>query len=185
MAATKQISGKNADDIWQQVAADLSGQDIYEYNVSLVQEGRQVELAIEIDLGGGFEGGYQFTSLTAPIAQEHDFRFALHHQDLIDTAGKFFGMEDVVIGYPEFDEALIIKTDDQERTFRVFSDVNARKVFQSLNNFTLHLTHHHITGQKRKVPLLELTIEEGILDTAVLRSLYDAFYIVLCGIDAG
>ena len=185
MAATKQISGSTTDDIWQQVSADLSGQEIYEYNVFLVQEGRKVELVIDIDLGGGFEGGYQFTSFTAPVAPEHDFRFALHHQGLIDEVGKFFGMEDVVIGYPEFDEALFIKSNDRERTCRIFSDVNVREIFQSLDLFSLHLTHHHVTGQKRKVPLLELTIEEGILDPAVLRNLYDASYKVLSGVEAG
>ena len=185
MAATKQFSGNTTDDIWQQVSADLSGQEIYEYNVILVQDGRKVELVIDIDLGGGFEGGYEFTSFKAPLASEHDFRFALHHQGLIDTAGKFFGMEDVVIGYPEFDEALIIKTSDRERTRRIFSDVNVRKVFQSLRSFTLHLTHHHVAGQNDKEPFLELTIEEGVIDAEVLRNLYDAFYKVLSGVEAG
>lgn len=179
MAATKQFSGNTTDDIWQQVSADLAGQEIFEYNVFLVQDGRKVELLIDIDLGGGFEGGYEFTSFKAPVALEHDFRFALHHQGLIDTAGKFFGMEDVVIGYPEFDETLIIKTSDRERTRRIFSDVNVREIFQSLRSFTLHLMHHH------KEPYLELTIEEGVTDAEVLRNLYDAFYKVLRGIEAG
>lgn len=178
MAVTKQYSGKTTDDIWQQVSADLSGQDVYEYNVILVQDGRQVELVIDIDPGGGFEGGYQFTSLKAPITSESDFRFALHHKGLIDTVGKFFGMEDVVIGYPEFDETLIVKTSDRERTHRIFSDVNVREIFQSLNSFTLHLTHHY------QEQFLELTIEEGITDAEVLRNLYDAFCKVLSGIEA-
>ncbi|MDX1811810.1 MAG: hypothetical protein R3240_07685 [Gammaproteobacteria bacterium] len=185
MAPIKQISGSTTNDIWQQVTADLSGQDIFEYNVSLVQNGREVELVIDIDPGGGFESGYQYTSFKAPVASEHDFRFALHHQGLIDTAGKFFGMEDVVIGYPEFDEALIIKTDDRERTHRIFSDVQVRETFQSLRLFTLHLTHHHIAGQKGKKAFLELTIEEGVVDPAVLRNLYDAFYKVLSEVEAG
>lgn len=185
MAATKTISGSTTDEIWQQLSADLSGQEIYEYNVLLVQNSREVELAIDIDLGGGFESGYELTSFKAPIAIEHDFRFALHHQDLIDTAGKFFGMEDVVIGYPEFDEALIIKTNDQERTRRIFSDINVRETFQSLRLFTLHLTHHHTAGQKEKEPFLELTIEQGIFDLEELRNLYDAFFQVLSGVEAG
>jgi hypothetical protein len=185
MAATKQISGSTTDDIWQQVSADLSGQEIYDYHVFLVQDGRKVELVIDIDLGGGFEGGYEFTSFQAPVASEYDFRFALHHQGLIDTAGKFFGMEDVVIGYPEFDEALIIKTNDRERTRRIFSDVNVREIFQSLRLFTLHLKHHHVAGPKEKESFLELTIEEGVIDPKVLRNLYDAFYKVLRGVEAG
>lgn len=179
MTETKQLSGNTPDDIWQLVAADLSGKEIYEYNVFLLQDGKKVELDIDIDMGGGFEGGYQSTSFKASIASGHDFRFALHHQGLMDTAGKFFGMEDVVIGYPEFDEALIIKTSDRERVHRIFSDINVRETFQSLRSFTLHLTHFH------KEPFLELIIEEGITDVEALRKLYDAFYKILMAIEAG
>lgn len=179
MGALKQFTGKTTEDIWQQVSADLSGQEIYEYDVILVQDGVQVEMVIDIDLGGGFESGYEYTSFKAPVTSENDFRFALHHQGLIDTAGKFLGMEDVLIGYPEFDEALIIKTSDRDRTRRVFSDIKVRAVFQSLQLFNLHLTHAH------KKPFLELTIEEGITDEERLRNLYDAFYKVLREIEAG
>lgn len=184
MPVAKQIFGDTTNDIWQQVAADLSSQEVYEYNVLLIQDGRSVELMIDIDLGGGFEGGYAYTSFAARIAPEHDFRFALHHQGFIDTVSTFFGMEDIVIGYPEFDEALIVKTNDRERTRRIFSDLNVRKIFQSLRFFTLHLTHDHVVGQKEKELFLKFTIEEGILDPAVLRNLYDAFCQVLSNIEA-
>lgn len=182
MTAIKQITGSTTDDIWRQVSADLS-EEIYDYNVLLVQDGREVELVIDIDLGGGFEGGFEFTAFKAPVTSEHDFRFALHHQDLIDTVGKFFGMEDVVIGYPEFDDALIVKTNDRERTRRIFADVNLREVFQLLHSFTLHLTHHHVAGQTEKQPFLELDISKGVIDPEVLRNLYDAFYKVLSRIE--
>ena len=103
---------------------------------------------------------------------------------MIDSAGKFFGMEDVVVGYKEFDDALIIKTNDRERTRRIFYDEEVRKVFQSLRSFTLHLVHHHVAGQKENQCFLELSVEEGITDPAILRNLYEAFCIVLGGIEA-
>lgn len=184
MATTKQISGRNTDEIWRQVAADLSDGEIYEYDVLLVQDGKQVELEIDIDLGGGFEGGSAYTSFTAPVVPVHDFRFAMHHQGWIDTAGKFFGMEDVEIGYPEFDDALIIKTNDRDRVRRMFTDVNVREIFQSLGSFTLHLESHHAAGQKEKQPFLVLNIEAGITDSSVLRNLYEAFSTVLDATEA-
>ena len=116
---------------------------------------------IDIDPGGGFETGSAVTFLMAPVALAQDFRLTLHHQGLIDTAGKFFGMEDVVIGYPEFDEALIVKTNDRERTRRIFSDASVRGVFRSLRAFALHLEHGHIAGRKGKQPFLELRTDAG------------------------
>lgn len=184
MAEAKYITGNTTDDLWQQVSADLSGKNIYEYYALLVQDERKVELVIDIDMGGGFESGSAITSFTAPVALVHDFRFALHHQGLIDSAGKFFGMEDVVIGYKDFDDALVVKTNDRERTRRIFSDEEVRKIFQTLRSFTLHLVHHHAAGPKEEQYFLELSIDEGITDPAMLRNLYEAFCSVLGGIEA-
>ena len=184
MAEAKCITGNTTDDLWQQVSADLSGNNIYEYYALLVQGGRKVELVIDIDLGGGFESGSAATSFTTPVISAHDFRFVLHHQGLIDSAGKFFGMEDVEIGYQEFDDALIIKTNDRERTRRIFSDEEVRTVFQSLRSFTLRLVHHHVSDQFEEQYFLELSIDEGITDPAILRNLYEAFCKVLSGIEA-
>lgn len=180
----KQIVGNTTDDLWQQISTDLSGKDVFEYNVLLVQNGKKVELMIDIDLGGGFESGSESTSFTALISPEHDFRFALHHKGLIDSVGKFLGMEDVVIGYPEFDEAIIIKTNDKERVHGIFSDANVRETFMSIGSFTLCLTHHHEMGQKGSQPFLELSMDKGITDPTELRRLYEAFYKVLCALDA-
>lgn len=184
MATMKQITGNTSDEIWQQVSTDLSGGEVYEYSASLLQGGKEVELLIDIDLGGGFESGSAYVSFTAPISAEQEFRFALHHRDWIDTAGKFFGMEDVEIGYPEFDDAMIIKTDDRDKTRRIFADAKVREALLSLQLFTLHLTHGHLAGQKEKLPLLELGIEEDINDPAALRKLYEAFLEILNGIAA-
>lgn len=185
MRTLKKITGDTTDTLWQQVSADLSDDNVYEYNVLLVQDGREVELLLDIDPGGGFESGSALTAFSAAVPSEHDFHFALHHQDLIDSAGKFFGMQDVVIGYPEFDKAMIIKTNDRDRMQRIFSEVAVREILQSLRLFSLHLMQHHVAGQKDKLSFLELTIDEGITDPSVLRQLYEAFIRVLKKIDAG
>ena len=184
MTITKQIVGKTTDEIWQQVSADLADDETFEYAAVLAQGDRKVELVIDIDLGGGFESGSAYVSFSAPVSAAHDFRFALHHQSWIDTAGKLFGLEDVVIGYPEFDDAMVIKTDNREKTHQLFADATVRETFQSLLLFTLHLTHQHVEGKKDKEPLLELVIEEDINDPARLRKIYEAFCSVLSGIEA-
>ena len=83
--------------------------------------------------------------------------------------GKFFGMEDIEIGFGEFDDKLIIKTNDQLRIREIFSDDAVRAVFQSLTDFTFGITHHHSSGTVHDKPFLELQIEVGITDPARLR----------------
>jgi hypothetical protein len=178
MEQTTIISGNNEDEIWQQVTADMNaGKELLEYEVVLNQDGRKVSLDIDVDPGGGFESGYEFTKLSASIQKKNDFRFAIHHEGFIDTMGKFFGMEDVSIGYPAFDERLIIKTNHKKKVRAIFTDSSIREVFQQLTDFTMHITHHHEEG------FLELEIQHAITDPIELRKIYHAFFKILALID--
>ncbi len=110
MQEEKVVTGTTEDEVWQTITADLNKEpDILEYSVAIEQQNRRILLDIDIDLGGGFEGGYESTMLRAPLRIAENFRFVVHHQGFIDEIGKFFGMEDVEIGYPELDKNLIIK----------------------------------------------------------------------------
>ena len=93
------IKGSGEDEIWQQINDQfLQNSDPLEYTAIIEQENRKVILDIDIDLGGGFESGYETTSLTAPLHHTTDFKFAIHEEHFTDEIGKFFGMQDVVIG---------------------------------------------------------------------------------------
>ncbi|MBI3882987.1 MAG: hypothetical protein HY305_01890 [Sphingobacteriales bacterium] len=181
----KIIAGDSEEMIWQKVAADLNQDTLpMEYHRVLYQDVRKIMLDIDVDLGGGFESGDESTSLTAVIPQINNFRFALYHEAFIDKLYKMLGMEDVVIGYPEFDKQLIVKTNDAIKAKAIFIDTNVRQVFQSLHNFTLHIVHRHINGKPEKQDMLEFTIDRGILNPIKLRRIYHAFVSVLTSIDA-
>jgi hypothetical protein len=102
----------------------------------------------------------------------------------MDVIGKFFGLEDKEIGYAEFDTALIIKTNDAEKTKNIFSDKTARQVLQSLTAFTLHTDKRNINEDTdTKEYFLEFEIERGIVEVIELRRIYAAFAAVLTAIE--
>lgn len=180
----KIISGINEDEVWQQIEKDLTrNPDLLDYRAIIEQQKRKIFLEIDIDLGGGFESGYSTTTLHAPLQTEQDFRFAIHKEDFLDDIGKFFGMQDVEIGYPEFDKKLVIKTNDESRVKQVFSDRSVRELFKSLNDFTFGITKHTIPDSNYKGAFLELIIEDGITDPDHLRKIYHAFFNTLILID--
>ncbi len=92
-------------------------------------------------------------------------------------------MQDVVIGFENFDKRLIIKTNDESKVHELFCDGSVRGVFQNLENFTFGITTHHTSGSTHRNPNLELNIETGITDVNKLRQMYKAFYAVLIGLD--
>jgi hypothetical protein len=181
MNQQKRISGSTEDVIWEQLTKDLSEQDeLLEYNVIIQQGDHQVALNIDIDLGGGFESGYETTTLVAPLQTTTDFRFAIHKEDFLDEVGKFFGMQDVVVGYGEFDKNVLVKTNNEARVKELFSEEGIREVFELLtDDFTFALTLHD--GKR----VLEFSIERGITDPVFLRKIYHAFYTVLSVVEKG
>jgi hypothetical protein len=184
MEEARVISGSSLDEVWKQVDADFSQyQELYEYSAIIEQQGRSITLDIDIDLGGGFEGGYALTRFMSPLKSFDDFRFSLHREDLLDDIGKFFGMEDIQIGYPEFDKEIVIKSNQPERIKDILASAQIREVIQSLPNFEFHIGHHHSSHTEVESAFLELRIDEGITDTETLRPIYSAFTSVLEKVD--
>ena len=184
MEDQKIISGTTEQEIWETIAADLATEgDLLDYNVVIEQDGRQIELYIDIDLGGGFEGGSALTQLVAPLGVNRDFRFAIHDEDFLDTIGKFFGLEDVKIGYPELDEHVVIKTNTPEKIRALFADNSLREVFTTLEDFDFGIHTHHLEDSESDQPFLEFNINQGITDAEELRKIYHAFYTILVGLE--
>lgn len=178
MADERIITGSTEGEIWQQLSKDFQqDNELLEYSAVLKQNNNSVILNIEIDPGGGFEGGYESTTLTAPLNAGSNFKFAIHHEGFLDEIGKFFGMQDVVIGYEEFDKNVVVKTNDEVKVKALFADDEARKIFQTLTGYTFSITDEG--GQK----FLELTIDRGITDPAELREVYHAYYTTLLALN--
>jgi hypothetical protein len=177
------VKGTTEEEIWQQISSEFAqNPDPLEYSAIIQHGHQQVFLNIDIDLGGGFESGYETTSFTAPLHTSTGFRFAIHEEHFTDEIGKFFGMQDVVIGYDEFDKKFIIKTNSLDKVKEIFEDSTVRSVIQTLKNFTFAVTTHH-TSTTTDQPFLELVIETGITDPDKLRSIYSAYYAVLAKLD--
>lgn len=182
MEIEKIISGNTPEEIWSQIDEDLKANE-FSYTAVINYQGSKIIFDIEIDPGGGFEGGYQTTTFRSEVQHAGDFQFAIHHQGLLDEIGKFFGMQDIETGYVEFDKKVVVKSNNDEKVKSIFADADIRMAFKDLSDFIFHITKHHIDETEKQANFLELTIEEAIVDTNTLRSLYHAFRSVLTAID--
>lgn len=184
MKEVKVISGDNLDEIWRQLAADIDSNGLLlQYNSLIDHLNKKIFLEIDIDPGGGFESGYQTTKFSSRIQNSTHFEFAIHHQGFIDEIGKFFGMQDVITGFPEFDKKVIVKTNDEAKVISIFSDEKIRNVFKDLTDFVFHTTFNITPRSDSEGNFIELNIEDGITDPIMLREIYEGFYLVLIAID--
>ena len=124
MEQVRIISGDSPERIWEQIRRDFTeNPEAFDYSAVIEQDGRSVTLDIDIDLGGGFEGGYALTRFASPLKTFDDLHFSIHRQDLLDGIGKLFGIQDVALGYLEFDRKIVVKTNHPDRLKDIFSGV--------------------------------------------------------------
>lgn len=142
-----------------------------------------VYLVIDIDPGGGFESGFELTSLSADIptqftgftthlTESKHFQFSVHRQDMFDRIGKFFGMEDVETGHTEFDECFIIKTNQPELLKSVFNDTSIRQGILDEKNSSLQL---YPGNEDSNTYTLEWMLSHAVFDVPRLKKMYNCF----------
>lgn len=183
METTKIITGTSEDEVWQQINDDLLGkEDVLNYNAIIKQNEKQIILDIDIDPGGGFEGGYEITTFTAAINNNADFHFKMHNENFIDEIGELFGMGHLKFGDPEFDKNVIVKTNDEAKAKVVLADQESRDFFKSLADYSLSIVKHDDDDNHKYS--LELSIDDGITDPIELRKIYTHFFVLLGKIDA-
>src|ERR1700761_2033591 len=90
METLKIIKGNTEQEVWSEIEKDLHLDEVDHYQAVIRQGDKAIEFVVDIDLGGGFEGGSQYAMLKSPVSVSDDFKFAIHNEDFIDEVGKFF-----------------------------------------------------------------------------------------------
>lgn len=68
-----------------------------------------------------------YTRLRAAYVNRDGFRFTLYTADLFSGLAARLGMQDVVVGDPEFDRIFVVQGNDEEKVRALFSDAGLRE----------------------------------------------------------
>ena len=170
-----QLTGHTVDHIWEDIIAVAETNSLHNYHAVMKLDGHEIELDIVSSPGGGDEGGFSYTTLSAELSAITDFHFIIYPEDIITKIGKFFGMQDVNLGYTELDKYAIIKTNDIPRLKNIFAQENIRIDLLSFSGFELKIDEHH----KKPGAHAEFTIQRGLTDPNELRIFLEVFHHVL------
>lgn len=69
-----------------------------------------------------------FTRIRAPYVNPDQFRFRVTRRGLFSSVGKFLGMQDVEVGYLEFDHGFIIKGNNEKQLKALFANERLREL---------------------------------------------------------
>lgn len=66
--------------------------------------------------------------MRAPFLNKDGLYFKISRQGFFDSIGKLFGMQDIEIGDPFFDEQFVIKGNNPEKIKLLFADGNIKEL---------------------------------------------------------
>lgn len=172
----KIISASNEKELWDQVANDLQrNPDPLNYQTILELNDHRVVFEIHNNHATGFEAE-SYTSFSTYLFGRDNFKFNLHTQTFTDSLGKVFGMQDVILGFGDFDDKFIIKTNDEKRVIDLFADPVVRLLLISLPNLSFGIIEYTMEDADGKAPFLELKIGKAIADPSQLSEIL-AYYL--------
>jgi hypothetical protein len=123
-----------------------------------------------------------YTRMRAPYVNPEGFRFTIYRAGVFSGLGKLLGMQDIAVGDPDFDEAFIIKGNDEGRVQTLFADGRIRGLIRAQPTIQLDVKDSEgWFGPKfpENVDELHFQVFGVITDVARLKSLFDLFAAVL------
>src|SRR5262249_12014908 len=128
------------------------------------------------------ESSTTYTRMRAPYVNPEGFRFTIYRKRFFSDLGKLLGMQDIEVGDPDFDEAFIIKGNDEERVCELFANAKIRQMIQDQLQIRLEVKDSEgWFGPKfpEDVDELHFQVVGVIKEVERLRALFDLFAAVL------
>jgi hypothetical protein len=185
MSILKQLFGPFKDDIWRQLAEEIKA-DFVEggfWKGSKV-EASVNEWTITLDTYTVSTGKSQvtYTRMRAPYVNKDGFRFKIYRKGFFSELGKKLGMQDVEVGYPDFDDQFIIQGNDEYKLQFLFKNLNIRQLIEAQPNISLEVKDDEgwlTTRFPEGVDLLSFQVVGIIKDIERLKLLYELFAEIL------
>ena len=119
-----------------------------------------------------------YTRMRAPYVNPEEFRFTIYRRGFFSDIGKTFGMQDVEVGDPAFDQDFIVKGTDDARLRSLFSSPRLRELIRQQPH--IHLSVRDDDGWfggrfPDRVDVLTFTVVGVIKDVDRLKALFDLF----------
>ena len=131
MGILRELFGPSQQEIWRQLCAETGAN----YVEGGFWKGDKVQAShgawtITLDTYTVSSGKHSttYTRLRAPYVNPEGFRFTVYWSGFFSDVAKWFGMQDVEVGYADFDRDFIIKGTDEMRLRQLFAEPRIREL---------------------------------------------------------
>jgi len=182
MAIYREVFGPSKEDIWRQLSKEIGARYVeggfWHGDVVQAQIG---EWTVTLDAHEVPSGGAKrfTTRLRAPFANQDGFSFLVFRSGVFAELGKLIGMQDVEVGFPEFDRKFVIKGNNKELLRRLFSNEKIRELLSEQPNVRFEIVK--IEGESKGEARDEVRFQAvgAIQDLDRLKQLFELFSVTL------
>jgi hypothetical protein len=177
--------GSSKDEVWRQLSQEIGAEFVqggfWKQNKVQAHVGPwTITLDTYTDSSG--EANTTYTRIRAPYVNPSGFRFTIYRKGFFSDWGKLFGMQDIEVGDPEFDESFVIQGDDEGRVRALFADREIRRMIQAQPKLRLTVKNSEGWFGPRfpdDVDELHFQVVGVIKELPRLKALFDLFAAVL------
>jgi hypothetical protein len=178
-------NSKNNINIWQELAKETNG--TFTEGYSWRSDSTEIEYKtwkIIFDnyrLWSG-KNSTQMTRVITPITLKDNFKFEIYREGFVRKIEKLFGAQDIEIGYPDFDKAFIIKSNNEFKIKTLLRNKEIRNLISSQKEVNIQILNYQGIWEK-ELPEnkfeLSYFMDGQIKDIETLKSLLELFKLIL------
>jgi hypothetical protein len=185
MNLLRKLFDLDKEEIWRQLGEEMKAR----FQEGNWRKGSRVQVdagewtvTLDIHTVSSGHSHQHFTRLRAPYVNRDGFRFTIYRKGFFSGIAKSFGMQDVEVGYPDFDESFIIKGNDEAKLRSLFGNRRIRELLEIQPKVHFAVKDNEgIFGPKFPEDVDELCFQvRGVIkDIPQLKQLFELFAEVL------
>lgn len=174
--------GPSQEEVWRKFAEEIDG---YYEHAAVVGTKKIISKyepwMITIDTSSKSIGNIYttYTRFTANFRNSEGFDFEVYKRDVFQNIGIGLGMQDINIGFSDFDEAFVVKGNNEDKIKELFSSKKIRELLMNQPNVHIEVIEKGWFGTKNPVDQLLLETEKVVKDIDRLKELYMLFILLL------
>ncbi len=185
MGILRSIFGPSKDEIWSQISKDIGGRyedgGFWGRDVLRYQSG-EWEITLDIYTVSSGDSSTTYTRMRAPFVNRDGLYFKICREGFFASIGKFFGMQDILIGDPYFDDNFIIKGNDENRIRLLLNVPGLKQLIQAQPDISFQIRDDEGwfgTHFPEGVDQLYFQCYGVVKDEKRIKNLFDLFSITL------
>lgn len=133
MGVLKQVFGPSKKEVWEELSREIKAQYVdggfWKGDKVIAKVGEWTVTLDTYTVSTG-KSSMTYTRMRAPFVNKDGFRFTIYRKNIFSQLGKLFGMQDITIGIPNFDEKYIIKGNSAFKIKELFANSKIRELIE-------------------------------------------------------